>query len=75
MEICWEIGNWDETQQSKPKVIIKFVFCVMFGVYTCRGPCISPTGFVHKGPRRWGDSEAQPGPSTEDWNACQLVKG
>ncbi len=27
----------------------------------CTGPRIDPTGFVHKGPTRRGDSEAQPG--------------
>jgi hypothetical protein len=42
-----------------------------FESFDCKlgtGQRIDPTGFVHKGPTRWGDSEAQPGPPTEDRN-------
>ena len=72
MAIC--LGFWELGRDPAIKTKSNYKICV-WSVYTCRGPCIGPTGFVHKRPRRWGDSEAQPGPSTEDWNACQLVKG
>ncbi len=59
----------------------KIVFCksmLRFESFDCTlctspGQRIDPTGFVHKGLTRWGDSEAQPGPPTEDQNAVELV--
>jgi hypothetical protein len=39
-----------------------------------RGLPVGPTRCVHT-PYNWGDSEAQLGPSTEDWKAARLVRG
>ncbi len=59
-------------------MILNFIFLeiVFHSLHQAGGPCVGPSGFVH----RWslvdymlGGREAQPGLSTEDWNAGQVV--